>query len=201
MYKINVYKLWWADNDRDLYVGSTKRKLCVRMASHRSLCRSGRQYKLYNAIRTNGYDFNYVLIESYEVSCRDEQVKWEQRHIDLLKPNLNDRRAYNSPEYTKQYDIQYATKYNKIHKEKIKVYRKQYEETHKDKIQAEAKEYNRQYRKKNKDKIKSHKGTNIECICGATYTRTHKLRHTRTQKHKKNLQRVNLYYLGLLPFQ
>ncbi len=237
-YKINVYKIWWDGKD-DLYVGSTRQRLCTRMTEHRRNCKKGIQYKIYGAMRINGYRFSYVLLESYEVSCKDEQLKYEQRHLDLLHPNLNKNRAYNTPEDSKRMQKCYRDthkdklrvihkQYRETHKDEAKQYRKQYYESNKEELSIKYKQYRednknkintyrKQYGKDYKDKIKAqrkqHYKTNrekisknrrnaiVECDCGITIRKSSILRHMRTQKHKKNLQRVNLYYLNLLPFQ
>lgn len=203
MYRINVYKLWWHGNDRDLYVGSTKQPLSKRMAKHRISCKGGIRYKIYEVMRVNGYDFQYVLLDSYEVNNRDEQRKYEQHHIDLLQPNLNEIRAYRSPEVTKRWWKQHR----ETHKDKIKTEKKQYYNRNKNEINAKCKQYNqshkeeiskygKQYHEANKVKIKAYQKTKMECDCGGGYTRVHKSRHLRSQKH---IKKMNLYYLGLLP--
>ena len=200
MYRINIYKIWWQGKD-DLYVGSTKQKLSMRMAKHRSNCKSGIQFNLYEIMRINGYDFEYVLLQSYEVSCKDEQLKHEQHFIDLLHPNLNNRRAHNTPEDRKQYHKQYRDihedrikQYYETHKDGIRAYRKQYGETHKDNIRVKL----RQYYEINKNKIIVRQNTKIECDCGTIIRKGGLCKHIRTQKH---IKKINLYYLNLLPFQ
>lgn len=94
-YKINIYKIWWDDKD-DFYVGSTKQRLSVRMAGHRSMGKkNNNKQKLYNKMNEKGYgfNFNYVLIDSKQVTNVDEKIKLEQEYIDKLKPNLNSGRA------------------------------------------------------------------------------------------------------------
>ena len=189
MYKINVYKIWWQEKD-GVYVGSTKQSLSKRMAKHRITCRSGKRFKIYEAMRTNGYDFRYILLDSYEVSCKDEQLKYEQRHIDLLQPNLNDRRAYNTPEDTKKMDQQYRDS----HKGEAKLNGKRYRQSHKDEIKIKHK----QYRETHKDKIITRQKTKIECECGSVIINNSFYRHLRSQKH---IKKINMYYLDLLPFQ
>ena len=188
-YKISCYKIWWDNGINDLYVGSTKQVLSMRMAGHRRKTKSGGSYNIYNAIRTNGYDFNYVLLQSYEVSCKDEQLKWEQKWIDEIHPNLNKNRAHRSPEYSEQYKKQWYQDNKDIILERDKI---RYQ-IHKDKILVKCK----QYRENNKDKIKS-RSTKIECECGIIIGKYKLHRHLRTQIHKK---KINMYYLGLLPFQ
>ena len=140
-YRINVYKIYWEDCD-DIYVGSTRVKLSSRMIQHRNACKQNKMQKINIAIREKGiYDFRYILLGSYTVFCRNEQMKWEQHHIDILKPNLNVYRSYRSKEYTRKYIAQWA----RDHPETLQKYR----DEHKD----DRKNYHKMYYKKNKEKI------------------------------------------------
>lgn len=95
-YNIHVYKIWWEDKD-DIYIGSTKQRLAVRMAGHRALCKKNSQFQLYKHMRKLGVDFNYVLLETKSVVSCDEKRKLEQEYIDKLKPSLNSKRACYDP--------------------------------------------------------------------------------------------------------
>lgn len=90
-YKINIYKIWWDSKD-DFYIGSTKQRLSVRMAGHREIGKKNiNKQKLYSKMNEKGYgfNFNYVLLDSRQVSNVDEKLKLEQEYIDKLRPNLN----------------------------------------------------------------------------------------------------------------
>lgn len=97
-YNINVYKIWWDDKD-DFYVGSTKQRLSVRMAGHRSLGKKNNKQKLYKKMKEEGYgfNFNYILLESKKVNNTDEKLQLEQSYIDKLRPSLNVGRACYDP--------------------------------------------------------------------------------------------------------
>lgn len=92
-YNINIYKIWW-DNKDDVYVGSTKQRLAVRMAGHRALCKRNSRFYLYEIMRENGSDFNYVLLESKDVHNVDEKKQIEQEHVDRLRPSMNIKRGW-----------------------------------------------------------------------------------------------------------
>ena len=109
-HKINVYKIFWGGN-KDTYVGSTKSKLSQRMGQHRS--KAGNKIfvaQIYDAIRACPYKFSYVLLESYQVTCKDEQLKWEQHWIDKLEPNLNKIKAHVTAEQNIERNKNYAKK-------------------------------------------------------------------------------------------
>ncbi len=191
MYSINVYKIWW-EGKEDLYVGSTKRGLAARMTRHRGTCRSGKQYKLYEVMRVNGYCFRYVLLESYEINNRDQQLKYEQKWIDKLQPNLNMYRAFNTAEDTKRVSQQW----HENHKNEIRIAGIKRRENNKDKIRAKS----TIYRKKNIDDInrKRREIGRVNCECGLIVSKYNLPPHRKTKTHKK---KMNLFFLSLLPFQ
>ena len=136
-YEIKIYKIWWIDNDKDLYVGSTKQILSKRMSHHRSDCRCKKnKMKLYETMRENGYKFKYILLDSYKVKAKDEQLKWEQYWIDKLQPNLN--------------------KYNAV----CKVTKNDYDKVYRKKNKERISDYQKEYRSKNQCKIKENKKNN-----------------------------------------
>lgn len=105
-YKISIYKIWWNDCE-DMYIGGTKVLLSKRMSKSRYQCKKGSKTKLYDAIRKNGYNFNYVMIESFMVCNRDEQRMHEQTYIEKFNPSLNMMRAYRTKEEKKEYNTKY----------------------------------------------------------------------------------------------
>lgn len=107
-----VYKIT-CDLDPDLmYIGSTERELSSRMSGHRysasiydrqcpvhaKMCEVGEKY------------FKIELLEEKWFKNQEEMRKLEQEWIDKLKPSLNAKRAYLSPEQRKQYLIDYEQK-------------------------------------------------------------------------------------------
>lgn len=154
-YKINVYKLWWNDND-DMYVGSTKERLSKRMSGHRASCKrigDGGCF-LYKKMKENGTDFKYVLLESADVSNTDEKHLLEQKHIDLLHPNLNSNRAHTSKEDERLY-------------------------------QKKRNDMLIEWKKKNGYKIKVINPNSILCPCGGRYMYVHRRQHYIANIHCK----------------
>ncbi len=95
---IKIYKIFWNDAPMDIYIGSTKVNLSKRIAQHRSVYKSslagGFTTSLLKAITKNHLNkMQYVLLESYMVFCRDEQLKYEQQWYDKIG-TLNDVRCY-----------------------------------------------------------------------------------------------------------
>jgi len=129
-YKTNAYKIFWVDDPEKFYVGGTKQTLSRRMSVHRDDARKGKGKKniLYDVIRTKGYNFEYRLLGSKMVTCRDEERQFEQEWIDHLHPPLNKNRAHgldvvkdrqreNSPVYCKYCD-------NTVHRSNIRKHNK-----------------------------------------------------------------------------
>lgn len=180
MHTIKIYKMWWNDCE-DLYIGSTKNTLSRRMAQHR-LASKTKKYNIHKAIIKNG-EFNYVLLESYEVKDNDEKLKWEQHWIDKLIPNLNKIRCHNTIEDTKYI--------KKIYTANIKDIKKKYD---------------KEYRKKNKkyisnrDRIRKQKNKKtILCHCGGSYNYANngdKNKHYKTIKHKSFNAMIKGYELS-----
>ena len=174
----SIYKICCNDlNVEDIYIGSTcnlKQRIMNHKNKYNSKCRN---YRVYNFIRDYGGFENWSFIELENVNV--ENVKdlriYERKWIDLLKPSLNTQ----LPTRTKH-------EYYKDNAEKIKKNVKQYSIDNKDKI----KEYKRQYGIDNKEKLNKQNGEKIKCECGIIYTKHHRARHFRTQRHLNNLNKV-----------
>ena len=104
----------------------------------------------------------------------------EQYHIDFIKPSLNQVRAFG-----RNYDM-YKRNNNKNYR------------TNREERLEKAK----QYRQKNKDRISEKQKEKITCECGKTYTKHHKTRHNRSNKHQKYIQSLSssLSYSSTLKF-
>ena len=158
-YEIRCYKIWW-ENNPEMYVGSTKQRLSMRMCEHRADAKKGKTQKIFEAIRKYGYDFNYVMLESFTINNSDEKRMREQFWIDELKPSLNSIRAYINVNDVKMRDKHTRTIYRKTNRAKIlntqKEYRKNNAEQRKAYYQTnkeEIKQKRNEYYHTNKEKI------------------------------------------------
>ena len=93
-YTAKIYKIVNTIND-DIYVGSTKNELRKRFYDHK---RNAIHKKLNNGLydMINEYSINcfrIILIEEIECKNKEQQLQYEQRFIDKLKPKLNKRNA------------------------------------------------------------------------------------------------------------
>jgi hypothetical protein len=94
VYIAKIYKIVNTIND-DIYVGSTKNELYKRWYDHKRFAKkTPEQNGLYQMMVEHSIDcFRIVLIEEVECNNKSEQVRHEQRYIDMLKPKLNKNNA------------------------------------------------------------------------------------------------------------
>jgi hypothetical protein len=198
-----VYKI--TCNCGKIYIGST-RNFKGRLETHRRDSETKYQ-DLYKCIRRCKSNVIMIPVNILYGSGMDSKVL-EQYYIDKfdsLENGLNSHRAYNSPEYYKEYMKEHNKEYYQKNKVKItecvkeyrlenkleiavkkkeyyqknKAKKKEYQQKHKVEIAARKKEY----RQKHKMELAAKRGTKHECECGQEYTHTHKARHYRTAKH------------------
>tara|TARA_R100001369_G_scaffold44722_1_gene70880 strand:+ start:70 stop:522 length:453 start_codon:yes stop_codon:yes gene_type:complete len=117
-YEIKVYKIWYYDAPKDIYIGSTKQDaLYKRMRQHRASAKT-KDSKIYKLMREKGNNFKYILLEAVQVSCKDGQLKAEQKWMDNLKPTLNTYRAIvNKPQNINIYEKFEKRKKEQEHRE------------------------------------------------------------------------------------
>lgn len=89
-----IYKVI-SDAVIDIYVGSTTKKLCQRIAKHRSSSRENPDRKFYKFVAGNGgWDcFRIVLIENYPCNNKDELLAREEYWRKELNATLNSMNA------------------------------------------------------------------------------------------------------------
>ena len=164
------------------YIGSTTKDfLSQRMAEHR------RTYKSYKSGHVNNYSvFNIfdvydvsncriILLELYPCETKDELTRREAHHIKTTEcvnkqvPHRSQKENH-SEYYIEHRDeiLDRVKQYTVENKQKIDDYQKQYKQEHKEKLYARQKEV-------------------IQCECGSTYTRSHKLEHNKSKKHLNGL--------------
>jgi undecaprenyl pyrophosphate synthase len=138
-----IYKITEVETNETIYVGSTidfKRR--KREHKRNTFIENLRNLKLYTELKRIGWEkVEMEIIENFPCSCRTELIKREQFHLDNLKANANQCRAYTDRrEYVKNYYLR--------NMEKIKAYFKSYYIINGDK----KREYERQKYHKNKQK-------------------------------------------------
>ena len=147
------------------YVGSTIRKLQLRLSEHEN------KYKIWKEGKTNyvtsfdvvHHDHKITLIEE----CTDENRKEREAHwirtLTCVNKKIEGRTDY---------------EYRQDNKDRINECSKQYYQDNKDK--------KRQYRKDNIDRINE----KFECPCGGKYTHTNKSRHFKSKLHQAYLNQA-----------
>ena len=84
-----IYKII-NDVDDSLYVGSTTKMLCQRLASHRSSINTKKAGKIHIHMKNLGVEhFTIILLESFPCDNKDELRAREQYWKDNLKACLN----------------------------------------------------------------------------------------------------------------
>jgi hypothetical protein len=149
-----IYKI--TDNtNATIYIGSTCKKLCQRIAQHRA------HYKAY---LNNNYnyvtsfeilkncDYDIILLEQCQGIENIEQLRARERYyidtLNCVNKNIPGQTRIEYYEKNKDKISEYQQEYRESNKDKIK----EYYEKNKDKI----KEYLEEYVEKNKDKIKNY---------------------------------------------
>jgi len=168
-----IYKI--IDNTNgNIYIGSTCKKLCQRLAQHRA------DYKQYLAgkyhyvtsfkiLENNNYDI--ILIENCPCDNK-EQLKAKERYyiesLDCVNKYITGRTMKEYQQDNKEKLSEYQKMYKQENIEKLKKYRE------------DNKENSQKYRKNNKDKLRK----KFDCECGGHYSYGHKAEHFKTKKHQ-----------------
>ena len=184
-----IYKITSINTDK-IYIGSTTKSLSARLRIHEI------DYKRFEITKINSTrSFEILEKENYEIQLLEE-IEYES------KTELLDREGY----YIKKYRDSCVNKYiagrtNKQYRtdnaDKIKQYRtdnadkiKQYYEDNIEKIKDRHRQYRidnadklRENRIDNADKLREKRKEKLECLCGKTYTRQHKIRHEKSKIH------------------
>jgi hypothetical protein len=166
-----IYKVTSPDYPGEIYVGSTIQTLNQRWRVHKSskTCLASRYFQ------GTGIDkWKIELICDYPCSSQEALHAEEQQWIDKLGANLNQWRAYRTPEQLRQQ-------------------KREYDHRHRDQRRQQKKQRYQQ----NREAISQQKAERISCPCGTTVSRNHIASHRRTAKHKAWLA-VDL--LAELPF-
>ena len=197
--KTYFYKIVCKDTSiTDCYVGHTT-DFTKRKSQHKSNSNNQKHkeyyYFVYQFIRNNGNwdNFEMVLIN---VECCENGFVARQRerfYKEQLKATLNIHRPFVNAEEAIETKMQlnelykengYWQNYRDKHKEHIKQVKHQNYINKKPEIQAK----NQEWYKQNKDSVARRQNEKFICGCGGHFTKVHKQRHERTNKHQKYLQ-------------
>jgi hypothetical protein len=179
------------DDVKSCYVGSSanmKKRRGTHKSNYHNENRHEHNLKIYKTIRENGGWGNWKIIE---FATKDNITKREAEQIEeeyrvQLKADMNDQRAFLSPEQKKEY----CKEYREQNKAKIAEHWKEYYHDNKAKIAEYKKEWNednpeyhKEYYEQNKEKILERIKEKYNCPCGGRYIHANKSRHYKSKKH------------------
>jgi len=163
------------------YVGSTT-NFNKRKCSHKHSCNidtsEHHNYKVYQTIREHGGWTNWDMKPLEEFACENktQQIIREQYWIDQLKPEMNCRASYQTPEDVKLYN----KIYNKVNAEVIKEQQKEWYNENSETIKVKQKTYHQL----NKNIILEKQKIKHTCECGSIFSIGNKTIHERSMKHQ-----------------
>jgi len=104
-----IYKLYHVDHPETFYIGSTTKRLSLRLSRHKSEAKRLRcNSSLYTFMREQGIDsFTIESIEEVDVRDKEQLRLLEQRYIQNTSPLLNEKRAHITPEQKRESDRVY----------------------------------------------------------------------------------------------
>lgn len=171
-----IYKLSNTVDDK-FYVGSTVDTLCARFSDHKSNSKRHPNRDVYKHFIGIGWDkVSISLVCNFKCNNIKELHIEEARHIDLLKPQLN---QYKATRLTAEM-IASAKSDREIKTMKERIYF----DTNKDLITKQRKDWH----EKNIDRVKAVRNAVIQCECGKTYTHANVLRHKNSVFHTKFIE-------------
>jgi uncharacterized protein YeaO (DUF488 family) len=172
-----IYKI--VDNTNDnIYIGSTCKKLCQRIASHRSaykiFLKGKATYTTSFEILKNG-NYDIILIENYPCKSKEELNKRERYYIETINC------------CNKIIPTRTMKEWNEDNKDKMKEYYREYQKEYHKENKEKLLEYQKDYLKENKEQIleyqRKHRKEKINCICGSSICKGDKAKHEKTKKH------------------
>jgi hypothetical protein len=204
-----IYKI--VDNTNgNIYVGSTCKKLCQRIAQHRvsykQYLKGIPNYVTSFKIIQNG-DYDIILLEEVKDCENKEQLRARERHyiesLDCVNKCIPIRMNEEHKDLKKEYyleNIERIKKQNKeyrdANKDKIKNKSKEYYENNKDKVLENIKNYKKINEeiikiknKKYREKIMERRKEKINCPhCNTEVLKREFKRHEKSIKHINNLE-------------
>ena len=186
--KGTIYRLY-SESEGKEYLGSTKRKLSLRLSLHKS------KYKRWLEDKNEDYcgSFEILKTEDYTIECLEEveveskeelrqiERQWYDKRIEEIGRDrvVNKIRPYATEVEIKEWDLQHKKEYRKRNKEKLSKCDKERRERNKDKIS--------EYRENNKDKVSLINSQKIYCkYCDSEMRKDSVSHHNKSTKHITN---------------
>jgi hypothetical protein len=168
----------------DIYVGHTS-SFTKRKHQHKKACTDTchKEHNLfvYKFIRENGGwgNFDMILRNTHECENKREAEKVERTYIEDLRAALN-KVLPRVQDTTKEYKTQWWQD-NLERMREMKRYSYKY---NKETIIAKCKDYY----VNNKEKCQAWKNSQVECLCGSTYTKANRAIHDKSTNHQQYLE-------------
>ena len=192
-----IYKICCNDiSITDCYVGSTT-NLVQRRRDHKSICSNEKNKKyninVYKFIRDNGSwdNWSVVLVQEYpECKCREELLKFERHHMELLGATLNKSIPGRTGKEYRQDNKERIAEYHQNNKERIAEKSREYRQNNKEKLNEGSREYYQdnkeriaEYYQENKETINEVRKEKVECeFCKSLVRKSHIRRHQNSLK-------------------
>lgn len=104
--------------DSKIFVGSSCQDLCVRKATHRYMARYEPHRAVYLHLNTIGWEnVKIILIEKFPCKDREEMKKREHFWYEQLKPCLNERVPFSTPQNALKKNQERDARFMARHKE------------------------------------------------------------------------------------
>jgi len=163
-----IYTIRSRSNDTLIYIGSTTQKLTQRLAKHRSDCKYGINYSLYDYIVNDDWsDFYIELYEKYPCNDKAELCKREGeiiRQIGTINKYIAGRTKKEWCEDNADKVKGKQKEWREKNADKVKGKQKEWREKNADKIKECKKEYYENNVEKFKEKNKKYYNDNVEKI-------------------------------------
>jgi len=180
-----IYKIFYINNPKIFYIGSTTMPLGTRWSSHKSLYKRKKcNYSVFKLFDEYGIDnFKIELIKSYNVVLTHKYdtkhlLAYEQLWINKLKGCCNEIPAF-QPLLRVQAKI-----YREKNKTKLAEINKIYRVKNRERLIAKDKlKY-----ANNREQILAKQKIKMTCICGIVFIRNDKARHEKSQRHKNYIK-------------
>jgi len=202
MTSINFYKITSTNTDK-VYVGSTKKDINERLNQHEQdykRYQDGKFHYITSFEILEYKDYKIELLENKICESKEERSTLECKYIinthNTVNKHLPGRTKEQYYQDNKQELNEQQRQYNRENKEQIRERQRQYRQENKEELNEQYRQYyqdnkqelnerHRQRYQNNKQELKR----KHNCFCGGKYTKTHKSRHEKSQKHQTFINR------------
>ena len=169
-----------------VYVGSTT-NFKGRKRQHKSNININKQFKLYQTIRANDFEWDMKPYKLFPCNHKVELEIEEEKIRQTLNADLNMMSCNGvDTELRRKYHIEYRGQHkeqSKKYREEHKEHNKEYKIKHYQQNREQILKYMKEFRRQNKERINEKTKEKMTCECGSCVRRGDIARHKRTKKH------------------